>query len=609
MLPVLDELKQHLDRCIRADIPWFQREKADAWPVTLTLHLAPEAGLPTQAFEIVATPAGLTLRAGSLPSLHNAVYTFLDEAFGVRWLWPGELGTVTPTATDVSWPVGIQRREPAWLWRRLWTGGAFWTEDDSALAELKGGVSMQTMNALRLWQQRNRLGGLNIADGHRWGQICSPLDYGESHPEYFALVDGERDATYFNGKHQNQPCTANPDVLRLTADYIVAQFRARPELDGFSFAVNDGGGFCECDACRSLDAGAAVEAPDALTEVTNEAAPGHAPGARPITDRMFTFANEVAARVAETYPDKVLLFLVYGPYRKPPAHARLHPNIMAQFCAMSWSHADPDTAERDLQLMTQIAGRADQLGIYDYFVNGKNGGLPRGFARTFHQSLRRWQALGYRYFATQAGLDFATNGFAYATAARALWDGELPFDDILDDYCQSGFGPAAGQVKRTLAALLERWEETQGGQTGDRLETQAPRLYDAVWRQARRAELALAEQTPGLSQRARGRVRFLAAGLDFLDLLCAACAAVTALVDAGAPIGLEATPEALAEWAHGAERRAAIETAVARRQAWLDWLNDHRDGFYVSAMWADYQRLKRHGLLGGWLDALAAGDA
>jgi Domain of unknown function (DUF4838) len=612
LLPILDELVLHLERCLDDRITWFNRKTKDKCPLRLVVHFAPEAGLDRQAFEIIATQEEIILRAGTLGSLHNAVYTFLSEAFGIRWLWPGETGVVTPRATNVSWPVGSKLDAPDWLWRRLWTGGAFWTEDDATLAELKRGVSIDILKELQLWQQRNRLGGLTISDGHRWSQICSPLIYGEAHPDYFALVDGKRDATYFNGKHQNQPCTSNPEVIQLTADYIIAQFHARPELDGFSFAVNDGGGFCECDACLAQDV-AADENTDAdtFTDVTNEAAPGHAAGARSITDRMFTFANKVAECVAAIFPEKLLLFLVYGPYRQPPEKARLHPNVIAQFCAMSWSHAAPDIAERDHGIFNRLGNYADHLGIYEYFVNSKNGSMPRGFARTFHRSLQSWHEMGGCYFATQSGLDFATNGLAYATAARALWNTEEPFETILDDYCHAGFGPAAQQVKQYLTAFLDRWEETEGGRSlgNPTVEHQAPRLYDAEWRMARRQELNRALDAKSLNSSQADRVQFLSKGLDYLDLLCAACAAVNHLIDLGAPLDLETTPAQITEWKQTPKHCQAVEVAILHRCNLLEWMIAHRDGFYIATMWAEYQRLMRHTPLGHGLDRLgSAGD-
>jgi hypothetical protein len=606
VFPVLDELTSHLERCLgTSDIEWFNRWSDDNPPIRLVVHFAPESGLDRQTFEIISSQNEIILRAGTIMSLNNAVYTLLSEAFGIRWLWPGKTGTVTPHAENVFWPLGTKRYTPDWKWRRLWIGGAFWKEDDATLAELKIGVRCDTLKELHCWQQRNRLGGLNIADGHRWGQICSPLVYGKTHPEYFALVNGKRDTIYYDGKHENQPCTSNPEVLKLAADYIIAQFYARPELDGFSFAVNDGRGFCECDMCRAQDISNAKKVgSDFFDTVTNEAAPGYAPGLRVITDRMLKFANSVAERVTKVFPDKVLLFLIYGPYRQPPKRTYLHQNVIAQFCAMSWSHSYPNHFENDMHALRGLTGYAEQLGIYDYFVNGRNGNMPRGFARTFHRSLQYYHQHGFRYFASQAGLDFAINGFSYYVAAQALWNSKIPFETLMDDYCRVGFGPAAKYIKQYLNAFLERWEETKGGRIFgiSQMEQLTPHLYSSEWRLLRRLDLENAINTDHLSDEQTARIHFIIKGMDYLDLLCEACISTNRLIEDGAPTGADATPERIAEWNQKPGHHVAVQAALRDRRQLLDWMKHHKNGFYISTMWAEYQRLMVGGILGKWLD-------
>ena len=68
-----------------------------------------ERDLELEEFEIAADSQSIMLTASTTNGLDHAIHYFLEKAFGVRWLWPGEGGTVTPHATDVTWPVGITR--------------------------------------------------------------------------------------------------------------------------------------------------------------------------------------------------------------------------------------------------------------------------------------------------------------------------------------------------------------------------------------------------------------------------------------------------------------------------------------------------------------------
>ncbi len=603
------EMALHCEKCLGQPVAWANGGRA--MPVRIELCFCPERGLEREEFEISAQVDCVSVAASTAAAMGHAVHYFLEQAFGVRWLWPGaggpgedDAGTVCPPAVDAAWPLGVTRHRPAWAWRRLWLGGAFYGASDPWLAEMQfGGVRPATLSALELWQQRNRLGGLTIADGHRWCQICPPEVYGRAHPEYFALVNGARDTVRRDGKHGNQPCTSNPAVVRLTAEYVMAQFRARPELDAFSISLNDGMGFCECPACRAQDeaAGAADKAA-AMEKLTDESAgAATAPGApAAITARIFRFANAVAEQVARVYPDKLLVMLVYSVYRRPPRGVRLHPNVIAQFCAMSFLHADAKVAAEDRRLLARLGDAAEQRGIYDYFVNGANGSLPRGFARILCRNLKDYYRLGCRYFAAQSGLDFAANGLVYYAAARMLWNPELDFDGILEDYCRAGFGPAAGVMQKYWMAFQERWENFD--QAGLRHEALVSALYPAAWRQARRADLRAAKRAAAGNAGVAARIEFVREGLDFLDLYAGACTAAGALVGQGAPPVLLDDGADLRRWAEAFPERSLIRDAAACRARLMEWVNKRRDGFWIAAMWLQYQQRLRRGMLGRWMD-------
>ncbi len=603
----ISELLLHMEKCVQEKIRWYVRGSSDAPATRLVLNFCPGRELGPEAFEISAGHSRVTLAASTVQAMNHGVHFLLEQAFGVRWLWPGATGTVTPRARNVRWPVGTQRFSPDWLWRRLWFGGAFWQEDDPLLAEMKyGGISPATLEELHRWQRRNRLGGLNIADGHRWAQICSPLEYGESHPEYFALVGGKRDAVFCNGKHHNQPCTSNPDVVELTAKSVMEQFRMRPELDGFSISLNDGSRFCECERCRALDAGGAGSDGDARLDARTEEhrAPGTAGGNfTPVTDRMLHFANQVAGRVAVEFPKKLLLFLIYSHYRRPPRRVKLHPNVIAQFCTMTWAHTDPAVHRAEMDTLRQFAPVASRRGIYDYFVNGTNGALPRGFARPLLRSLRAYHEAGCRYFTAQCGLDFASNGFLYYAAARQLWDRRMDVEVLLEDYTRSAFGPAARTMCRYLAAFLDRWEEMRGANGA--VEQDTLRLYPVSWRDDRREELQQARSEAASVPDALTRIQFVAEGLKFLDLFHDACAAALALFPAEQINYRQRTEDELLRWVRCPTRRRALVKAVRTRSQLLRWVEEHGNGFLTAAMWFQYQRISRKGLLGPAMDLAA----
>ena len=272
------------------------------------------------------------------------------------------------TSRQVDQETTVQ--EPAWLWRDLGPGGALWGALDKWAAERRLGVSEEHQRLEKLWEKHNRFGGLRIYGGHAFGEILPPVKDGLTHPEYYALVSGERNWEHFDGKHGAQPCTSNPEVISVTTEYVRRFFKEHPDYDAFSISLNDGHGFCECDRCRRLDSGAIMNA-------AADPESGKAGRMPVITDRILTFANQVAAGLAQTNPDKKLILFAYGPYKQPSTGVRPAANVIIQYTFHSVSNWNPEVEEQQLRETGAWSDLTKQLAVYEYFTQGNCPDLPR----------------------------------------------------------------------------------------------------------------------------------------------------------------------------------------------------------------------------------------
>jgi len=591
--PVM-ELRHYLERATGANV--LSEEPAE---VDVVVRFAPDEGLAAEQFAIEARPGAVCLMGSTVQALYHAVYYFLEQAFGIRWLWPGPSGEVVPRAESVSWPVGRIEQEPAFAWRHLGTGGACWERYDVDFATRAfARVPAEAQEAFVRWRRRMRTGGLRIADGHRWAQFCSPEQYGKSHPEYFALVNGARDTKPRDGKHGNQPCTTNPDVVALIADKVAAQFDARPELDAYSISINDGLGFCECERCRALDdwAGAGAHEEDAVDRATAEG-PGVGKGGRAITDRIFRFANEIAERVSRRWPGKLLLIHVYSLFRTPPKRVSLHPSIIAQFCTPTPQQAFQPFFESEIETLSRLGTYAQRIGMYDYLQAGKRGGLPIVLPHVIKQSIAAYHRAGARYYATQCGHGFAVGALNYYVLTRLLWDPETDVDAVMEDFCRAGFGQVAHIVRAYFDAFEERWRNVFSRAdaqsfTGERL---AVELYPEDFRKARRTDLADARKAAAGDAQVAERIAFLAKGLDFVDLFAEASARLFDLESLG--VSVAAGEDAGAAAQDPARVRTALEAALAARDRVLAFVRDHTGEFICAEVWFYYFYHKRRCLL------------
>ena len=148
--------------------------------------------------------------------------------------------------------------------------------------------------------------------------LVPPEKYYEAHPEWFALVNGRRRQPESMHQQSRQLCTSNPELIEEMAANVIAFFDANPEIDILSLSPQDGGGFCECDACRALD------------ETRPEDEAWHAR----YSSRLAVFNNEVARRVAKAYPDKLIKVGAYAMYCRVPLDPayRPEPNLAIQIC-------------------------------------------------------------------------------------------------------------------------------------------------------------------------------------------------------------------------------------------------------------------------------------
>lgn len=532
--------------------------------------------LKPDGFVIETAPGRLVLAGRPPDGTSFAVYRFLEKAVGVRWLWPGENGTIIPKTASLAVGAMAVREEPTFLWRALGPGGALWGPADKWTKERELGVSEEHQRAQKLWEKRNRFGGLRARSGHAFGLILPPEKYGPTHPEYFALTGGKREWEDFNGKHRKQPCTTNPDVIRLTVEYCRRYFDEHPDHGIISISPNDGRGFCECEQCRRLDTGA-------MQQGDGSPDPGSPRESFPIiTDRMITFGNQVADQVARTHPGKKVLLLAYSQYNEPPVRVKANPNLLVQYTMRCAGHWNPETEERNFAAVAAWARTAPTLGIYEYIEQVNYAGLPRPIPELIARSVLRLHELGYRYYETQAGDGYAGNGLSYYVLGRTLWDPAADVAAIQRDYIEKGFGAAAPAVTRYFNRLVTRWKE-QGrdprmsvrgmGLTNYRMVAAVypPQFRDACRRDLRDALAAARGED-------RERVLFLERGFRYMDLTALAIEATIPLFE----LGWKLSPRVVAP--AGTDMKQ-FQTAMAAWERRDQHVESMKNGFEVAYLW------------------------
>lgn len=259
-------------------------------------------------------------------------YEFLEE-LGVRWYRPEPWGEFVPKYSRFKIGEGIRRTEPEYAYRY---------GPDKYNTFKTGPQDMEEISMFRRWAVRNRfnanlwvfwrqpkeileLGGCyRIASHHIYNQILSPKTDGETHPEYFALINGKR----YLGEN-SQLCLGNPEVQNLVAEYTVRMLKENPEMLTASLEPNDYDHWCECELCTAMD------------DPKSRARLGRGVGGVSMSNRVAIFNERIAKRVAEELPGRKVAWLAYYQHTEPPGRINEFPeNALICVAAYGGAYAD-----------------------------------------------------------------------------------------------------------------------------------------------------------------------------------------------------------------------------------------------------------------------------
>lgn len=352
---------------------------------------------------------------GMEPGTLFGTYEFLERCYGMVFAWHDDLGTVVPSHHDLTVAALNVSDAPDSMYRQF-------TKSPEGLAN-------------EVFGRRLRLGHpIDVRHEHNWHRIMSPDEYGETHPEWFAEIKGRRYPRHYSEKRGGQVCTSNPAVVEHFARVAIEYFKANPHSTMFSIAANDGRKFCTCSACQALDSGR--NRPD---------------GRRVITDRIITFSNLVAERVAKEYPKKRLGVIIYLDYKYPPQNVKPHPMLFlvhptnsgfsqgAFYDGDEWSEA---AMERGWH---QAAGRFYKYDIWHYDQTPLYMIAP--VTRHLIEKCRAQQKHGvdggYHYIARS----YELLGAGHYLLSHLLWDHHFDAETAEQRYYAALYGVAADDVK------------------------------------------------------------------------------------------------------------------------------------------------------------------
>ena len=458
------ELVRYLGKLGGASFELHRGEKSGAPVRILVGARAREAdGLPLDqvrddGFVLRAAPDRIDLAGANDRGTLYAAYELI-ERLGVRWYAPGPENEYLPAAGDLVVPRGTEVINPSFRFRFL--RALFSAMTGLGKVDIFQPFASPRREQLLDWGVKNRLnaafwpfddpavsaffvrrGGVACLDhAHVLPHLVPPDEYYDSHPDYFAKDDDGRLFERRPNAYHMHLCTSHPEVVDLVVRKTLEGMEDHPDSGFVSITHADGPYHCRCPVCLSkCDQGSLVFLGQEQIIRTN---------------CTVDFANRVAERFCERWPDRSLQILGHHQTIPPPT-VPVHPNVMVKLACsphgfVSFNRPLEDPAGNHWVFQRAIEGWTElgvPLAYYGYNPHSTFAHAPFSAGRRFHQDIRWLHHRGFVGAEFQGeGTLWGFYGLNHVAQSRTMWDVDVDFDALQGDYFRCLYGAAAEPVR------------------------------------------------------------------------------------------------------------------------------------------------------------------
>ena len=288
---------------------------------------------------------------------------------------------------------------------------------------------------------------------HSFEHMLPTAEFGETHPEYYALVDGKR-VTIDGGR--TQLCLTNPDVLKIATERVRKRLRERPDAKIISVSQNDWLGNCQCEACHKVDA--------------EEGSP---------SGTLLRFVNKIAENLEEEFPDVLFDTLAYQYTRPAPKITRNRKNVCVRLCSIECCFAHPydvctdhsraplradGTPSRFIDDLRDWGGICDRMYIWDYVTCFAHYPMPYPNWRVLQPNLKLLAANNVKgvfeqgCYCSRGSTDF--NELRLYLISKLLWNPDCDIEKHRREFMEYYYGAAGKPLMKYLDLLCDTAEKT-----------------------------------------------------------------------------------------------------------------------------------------------------
>jgi len=282
-----------------------------------------------------------------------------------------------------------------------------------------------------------------------------PDVYFKDHPEWYAMVNGER----VRKAYQLCICTSNNEAVETLIANVKTYLRENPEVKIIGIIPEDGNGHCMCDACRQQD-----ESPEDVFRMGGTVSREPKATNPSIIRRYVRLVNRVARAVRDAFPDVKVGSAHYSSLVYAPQGVKLESNVVP-WIAMYWrcgAHTltDPACPVNDFfihELKKWVNVHDGKVILYNYDM-GMNAQLaaPYPIADVLCKEWPELKKLGITGATVQStASNHHTYALNYLAFARNGWDDAVDYEKLRDDFLLGMYGSCAVAIRPIYDQLVD----------------------------------------------------------------------------------------------------------------------------------------------------------
>lgn len=308
------------------------------------------------------------------------------------------------------------------------------------------------------WYDKLKLNGTKAKEGFKegiyaqWGTWCHtqfqfvpPEKYFDSHPEYFALINGKRcyQAKWHSSDMQTHLCLTNEDVYEIVKAGMKSEIQKNPEALYWDFSIMDTPvKVCQCPECNRIN-----------TKYQSNSA------------TIIMFINRLAKDLGKEFPNLMFSTLAYQDCINPPVGLEVEQNVVIKLCANPGSQGysysvGANKNSKQIKLLLESWGNiAKNIVVWDYVVDFNHLLLPFPNYDVQKANMDFYvdnNVMGVFHQGSRGKGDEMADMRTYLLS-RQMWDKDIDFEALMKKYIRLNYGQASPYIEEYLETMSESY--------------------------------------------------------------------------------------------------------------------------------------------------------